>query len=274
MTKKITLLLIATLTSFTLNAQSVDEILDNYFENTGGKEAWKEMKSMKMEAMMSMQQMELPATIYSAEPNKQKVEINVQGKSLIQAYDGTTAWMINPFMGGDDPQKMPEEMSEDMVKEKFEDDFLDYKEKGHTVELLGKKEIEGAETFEIKLTKKSGDVEHHYFDTENFVPIMIQTIGTTGPTKGQASETYLSDYQEVGDFVVPFFMETKVAGQTIQKITVKNVELDVELADDFFDFPGMTEKGENTKDDAAAPTEAKEQMEKAKEMQKEKTGGN
>ena len=35
----------------------------------------------------------------------------------------------------------------------FPDAFFNYKEKGYTIELLGKEDLEGTETFKIKLTK-------------------------------------------------------------------------------------------------------------------------
>lgn len=280
MKRKISLLLMAVFCSFSLNAQTVDDIIDSYFENTGGKEAWKELKTMKMEGKMSMGPMELPGTIVMATPNLQRMEFDVQGKTVVQAYDGTVAWMINPFMGGEDAQRMPEEEAEEMIKEKFEDDFLDYKDKGHKAELLGKKEIEGAETFEVKLTKKDGDVEYHYFDTEYFVPIMTKTIMTTGEQKGQAIETYLSDYQEVDNFMMPFFMESKLNGETMQKITIISIELDAELEEGYFDFPGMSEGEAAEKETGEAPGTPEEKMEKMKEIKKEtpkpvkKEGGN
>lgn len=282
MIQKFSLVLIAVvLSSFTINAQTVDEIIDNYLENIGGKDAWKELTSSKMEAKMSMGPMEFPGSIVSAEPNLQRLEFDVQGKKIVQAYDGETAWMINPFMGGKNAQRMPEEDAEEMMKETFQDPFIDYKDKGHTLELIGKKEIEGAETFEVKLTKEDGDIEYHYFETEYFVPIMVKTIMTTGEMKGQAMETYLSDYQEVEGLMIPFFIESKMAGESFQKITITKVELNPEVEEGLFAFPGMSE-AEPAKEEVPAPERATKdaEMEKAKEMSKEqpkpmkKEGGN
>lgn len=216
---------------------NVDQILANYFANTGGLDKWKALTTTKMVGNMSMQGMEFPGTILAKTPNKQRVEVNVQGKQIVQAYDGETAWWINPFASGDEPQKMPAEYAEEMTKQEFESPFLNYKEKGNAVELLGKKTIEGAETFEVKLTKKNGDVEYHYFDTENFVTIMVKTPVNSGPMKGQESEMYFSDYQEVNGMMFPFFMESKMAGQTMQKITISAIEINGKYEDTLFAFP-------------------------------------
>ncbi len=274
---RITTLLCCLFFATSLQAQSVDDILKNYFENTGGLDKWKSLKSTKMSGVMGQGGMEFPGTIYAQAPNLQKVDVDINGKNFVQAYDGKTAWMINPFMGGENAQKMPDEMAEDMVDQQFEDDFINYKEKGHTVELEGKEEVEGAETFKVKLTKKNGNIEYYFFETEYFVPIMVRTPIKSGPGKGQMSETYLSDYQEVDGLMFPFFMETKMAGESMQKITIKEIVLNKEQEVDFFAFPQA--EGEQAEDKEAAPKasdmksdkmEVKEDAKEAKDMKDEK----
>ena len=164
--KKVFTLLLGLLFLGGLQAQSVDEILNKHFEATGGKENWESMKTMRMEANMSMQGMTFGGTIFAKYPNKQRVNVDVNGSTIIQAYDGETAWWINPFMGSTEAQEMPADMAESMTRQEFESSFLNYKDKGHTVELLGEKDLDGTSTFEIRLTKKSGDIEIHYFDTQ------------------------------------------------------------------------------------------------------------
>ncbi len=243
-----------------VQAQEVDEILKNYFESMGGLEKIKEMKSTKMEGIMSMGPMEFPGVITAMEPNLQRVDVNVQGKEIVQAYDGETAWMVNPFQGGEAAQKMPEEMAEEMVNDEFQDSFIDYKDKGHKVELLGREEVEGAETYKIKLTKKNGDIEYYYFDTEYYIPIMTKSTVKSGPGKGQEVETYLSDYQEVDGIMMPFYIETKTGGETMQKITIKEVVLNPEIEEGFFDFPAASEedkeemKGEKAEEPEVEPS--------------------
>ena len=43
-----TLAIALVLTAFSAQAITVEEILNNYFENTGGKALWEKMESMKM----------------------------------------------------------------------------------------------------------------------------------------------------------------------------------------------------------------------------------
>lgn len=252
-----------------LQAQTVDEILDQYFENIGGVEAWQKLNSMKIIGTTSMQGMEFPITVYSKRPNLEMVEVSVQGMQIVQAFDGKTAWSINPMMGSSDPTKAAEEEATEAAKRQFEDNFINYKEKGHTVELLGTKEIEGTETFEIKLTKNTGDEEIHYFDSENYVPIMMRSFAAAGPMKGQTVETYLSDYEEHEGLMVPMSMEQKVGGQTLMQGTWTEVEFDAEMGDDIFAFPS----GEQDSDNELKMMEGSEKAaKKGKEKMKEKSG--
>lgn len=235
--KRILLFMFVMSAGMTLSAQTADEIIQKYFENTGGIEKWKALKTSKMEGKMAMQGMEFPGTVTNKMPNKMRVDVNVQGMSIVQAYDGTDAWWINPFAGGTDAQPMPDEMAESVTDQEFQSPFLDYAAKGHKVEYDGTTEVEGAKAHILKLTKKNGTVEYHYFDAEHFVIIMSKSQIKNGEAKGQFTETYMSDYQEVDGLMFPFFMESKFDGQSVQKITVTSIKLNEEYKDDMFAMP-------------------------------------
>ena len=130
---------------------------------------------------------------------------------------------------------------------------MDYKEKGYTVELLGKETIDGAETFKIKLIKEpitvdgnqQDDISYYFFDVDNFVPIAVQSEIKTGPAKGQIGESTMSDYQEVDGMYFPFSMTQGVKGGQSQPITIDTIELNPTVDDTEFAFPdevGETEK--------------------------------
>ena len=221
---------------------TVDEIVKNYLENIGGEEAWKKVESMAMSGNSSMQGMSMPVTIQTMAPTYFKLEIDFQGKKMVQAFDGESAWMINPF-AGTEATKMDEEQSKEFKKQKFQDEFIDYKGKGHEIELVGTEEIEGAETYKIKMTKKEGDVVFYFFDTENFVPIMVRAFVDAGPAKGQSSETFMSDYQEVDGLMIAHTTEQKVGGSTMFSFTADKVELNIkDLTSEAFAFPAKDDE--------------------------------
>lgn len=234
-----------------LNAQTADEIINNYFENTGGKANWEKLEGMKMEAEADAQGMIIPVEIYQTKDGKQLVKINLQGQELTQvSFDGETLWTTN-FMTMA-AEKSDQENTDNMKKQMkdFPSPLLNYQEKGYTVELLENETIEGTETFKIMLTQEplmvdgveTANITYFYFESENYVPIVTETKIQQGPMKGQMNKTTLSDYEEVNGLYFPFSMNMGGQGITIKKITL-NPEIDMAL----FAFPVTEVKTEEGK---------------------------
>lgn len=227
-------------------AQTADEIIANYFENTGGLAKWKALESVKMTAKINQAGMEIPLIITQLKDGRQMTSITFQGKEIKQGvYDGTTLWNTN-FM------TMKAEKSDAETLEifkaslgEFPDPFLDYKSKGFKAELLGKETIDGSETFKIKLTKKPYNVDgkptdnitFYYFDAESFVPLMSESEIKVGQAKGAISQSKMSDYQEVGGLLFPFSLTQGIKGGQSQGITITAVEVNPKVDVAAFKFP-------------------------------------
>ncbi|MCH6201891.1 outer membrane lipoprotein-sorting protein [Aquiflexum sp. LQ15W] len=204
-----------------LHAQKVEDIIDQYLENTGGAAEWAKLSSMKMEGKISAQGMDIPLEIVQTKEGKMYMKFQLQGQEIVQqAFDGTEAWGVN-FMTMK-AEKSDSETTENMKREMgdFPDPFLNFKSKGYTAELLGEETVEGTECFKVKLTKKpllvdGAEVENisfYFFDKENFVPIMVEKEMKTGPAKGITIQTLMSDYQEVEGLYFPFSITEKAKG--------------------------------------------------------------
>ncbi|WP_299624710.1 outer membrane lipoprotein-sorting protein [uncultured Tenacibaculum sp.] len=241
--KKLKTLSIALALMFSVSsyAQTADEIINNYIENIGGKEKLEKLKGIQMIGNMKMQGMEIPFEQLSTKDGKQLVSIELQGNKMVwSAFDGQVSWQRNQMTM--EAEKSDNEATQNLKNElaQFPDPFLNYKEKGYTVELIGKETIDGAETFKIKLTKKpvlvNGEslpnITHYYFDTENFVPIVVESTVNQGPMKGQTVKSTLSDYQEVDGIYFPFSM-----GSQFQTMEFKEIKLNPEVDAASFALP-------------------------------------
>jgi outer membrane lipoprotein-sorting protein len=231
-----------------MQAQTADEILDNYFENTGGADAWNALEGVKMTANVNAQGMEIPVEIYQTKDGKQLVKINFQGQEITQlAFDGETMWSTN-FMTMQ-AEKSDTETTENMKKtmKDFPSPLLNYKEKGFSVELMGDETMEGTETFKIKLTqdpvmvdgKEVPNVSYYYFEKENFVPIAVEAEIRQGPAAGQMSKSTMSDYEEVDGLYFPFSMS-----QGGQPFSITEIQLNPEINMSMFKFPEAAASGE------------------------------
>jgi len=248
------LVLIALVCSYSINAQTVDEIISNYFENTGGVENWEKIEGVKMSAKVNQGGMEIPIEIVQLKSGKMMTTINFQGQSIKQGvFDGEVLWSTN-FMT--QKAEKSDEEAINMVKNEmnqFPDPFLNYKEKGFTAELMGTETVDGAETFKIKLTttpniiegKEVPSVSYYFFDNENFVPIQVQEEIMEGPGKGMVSEVKMSDYQEAGGVYMPYSMTQGVKGQPGAPITMDSIEINPTVDDSEFAFPEEETPEEN-----------------------------
>ena len=246
--KKLNKILLTLLLFFTFNSfsQSVDEIIDNYFENTGGIDQWKKLKGVKMSAKLSQQGMEIPIEIIQMQGGKQMQIINFQGQSIkAQVFDGEVSWGIN--MMSQKPEKSDQETTDNLKLDNndFPDSFMDYKSKGYKAELIGKETVDGTETFKVKLTKepktidgkKEDDITFYFFDTENYVPIAIQTEVKEGPGKGMIMEITMSDYQEVEGLYFPFSQTQGIKDQPSIPLIIDSIELNPTIEEKEFKFP-------------------------------------
>jgi outer membrane lipoprotein-sorting protein len=236
--------LVAGLLSAAAWAQTADEIVEKHLQAMGGKDKLKALQSERISGKMVMGQgMEAPFTLELSRPNKMRMEFTFQGMTGVQAFDGKTGWSVMPFMGKTDPEAMPEEEVKKMQEQGEMDGlFLDYKEHGRTIELVGKEELEGTPVYKLKVTQKSGDVVYAYIDAEQFLQLK-----QTGKTKirGQEieSETTFGDFKKVDGLVFPHSIEQKAAGMPGGMVmTVSKIELNPSVTDSRFTMPAPAEK--------------------------------
>ena len=233
-------------------AQTVDEVIAKSVQARGGAEKLKSVQSIKSTATLSMGPgMEAPGVLIQKRPALARLEFTIQGLTAVQAYDGKNAWQIMPFMG----KKDAELMSADEAKETEEmadvdGPLVDYKSKGHQVELLGKEKIEGTDAYKLKLTMKNGDVQTIYIDADSFLEIKEETKRTVRGSE-QEVESAIGDYKEVNGILFPFAVESNVKGSAEkQKITITKVELNLPTDDSIFKMPPPAPKADAPKPDA------------------------
>ena len=252
MRKKLLLSIITLFITGFVSAQTADEIINQYFENIGGKDKLESIKSLHIQASTKAQGMDLPIEIYMTKDGKQLISTDLQGKKIVQVgFDGKTAWHTN-FMNMKN-EKFDKETTENMKKNAggdFVSPFLNYKDKGYKVEYLGKEEVEGTETYKIKLTQKPemkdgkevSKESFYYFDTENYVPVVVETIIKEGPMQGAKFQQIFSDYQEVDGVYFPFSMMNKFNGQPGQEVKISKIEINPEIDNSIFEFKESSDK--------------------------------
>ena len=214
-------------------AQTVDEIIAKNIEARGGMAKMKAVKTFKITAKASGGGgPEVPVIVYQSRPNSARVEFTLQGLTGIQAYDGKTAWGVNPFGGKKDAELMGEDQAKAMEEQAdFDGPLVDYKDKGSTVEYLGKEPIEGTDAFKLKVTLKNGNVQTIYLDANEYLEIKSEQKRIVRGTETE-TETITGDYKEVDGLQIPFSSESGPKGSDSsqkQKFTIEKIEFNAPI---------------------------------------------
>jgi len=229
----------APLAAQTAQTPTLDQILDKHFEAMGGKDKIAAIQSAKLDIKQVFGPQEVPATIIWERPNKIRMEFTLQGMTGIQAYDGTSAWQVMPFLGKNDPEQVTGDDLKDIVQnaDLIEGPLYNWKEKGHKVELLGEETVEGTPAWKLHLVRKDGDEETIWLDKDAYVEIKSEATRTRGDKQVQFESSY-GDYKEVQGLLFPFTISQKVKG-TDQggTITVNSIEIDPKLDEAIFTMP-------------------------------------
>ena len=223
-----------------ISAQDLNSVLASHF-TTIGQDKLSSVKSMKSTGKTIAQGMELDFEIYTQRPEKFRLEVDIQGSKMIQAYDGEKGWFVAPWTGSLDPIEISGVQLKSMKLQADMDGMLyNYEKKELATELMGKEDLEGTEVYKIKQTDKEGDVYFHFIDAENYVLLKTSSKVKMGESEIE-SETFYSNYKEFEGMMMAHSFESKTNGQTMSQINIETVELNPEIDEAIFTMPPKQE---------------------------------
>ncbi len=208
------------------HAQTADEVVDKYIAALGGKEKLMSLKTVKMEGSMSVQGTDLTITATRSHMVGMRMDIEVMGMSNYQVANTTKGASFWPVQGMDAPVDMePEQYKSVSNQLDLHGALCNYKEKGHTVELLGSEKVDGNDAHKLKVTFKNGVVSNYFIDAKTG-----RLLKTTGMAKVQGEEmevssTY-SDYKQNADGYWFAYSVTQMQGTIVYDKISTNIPVD------------------------------------------------
>jgi hypothetical protein len=221
------------------SAQTADDILAKYVKTIGGMEKIQSVKALRRTGkVIAGGGFEIPIVEENKRPNLVRQDITIQGLTGTNAYDGKNGWKIAPWQGKKDAETMGEgELKSIIDSSDFDGPLLNYKQKGNKVEYVGMDEVEGTDTYKLKVTMANGEVRYYYMDTDYYVPIKIDTKRMIRGAEVEF-ETVLGDYKEVDGWYIPYSVEVGAKGNPFkQKIAYEKIEANVAIEDGRFAMP-------------------------------------
>lgn len=229
--KRIKLLLLAAIafTCIQASAQTVDEIVSKNVEAMGGKEKLAALKSVKMSGSMSVQGTDITITTTRAQNIGMRTDIEVMGTSNYQMVNATKGWVFMPIQQMDAPREMTDDEYKMYAGQMdVQGALFNYKDKGHTVELVGTEKVDGKEAYNLKITLKNGRVVNYFIDKAT-----NRLVKSTGKVSVQGEEhetsTTYSDYKQTADgYWFPYTITSMQGPVTFDKIET-NVPVDEKI---------------------------------------------
>jgi outer membrane lipoprotein-sorting protein len=217
---------------------TVDDLIAKNLQAKGGAAKWQSVKSVKMTGKMTAQGTEMPLTVYAMRPNFNRQEITMPAGKAIQAFDGTTAWVVNPMLGIQTPQAVPGPAAE-LAKNSadFDGALINYKAKGNEIELVGKEQLEGKDVYHLKVTTKGGPVQHYLLDADSGIELRMSAEVELGSGQKQTLTTAMSNYKQVDGIMIPHTVTQTAGDRTLLQWTITTVEFNAVPDDSIFRLP-------------------------------------
>ena len=176
-------------------SQTLDEIIKKHIDAHGGAERWNAVEAIKITGTFTAFSLEKDYTAYKTHSGKYFCDFHFGEERVIESFNGETGWTTDPWQEMDYARKLNSgEVNVFLQKAEFFTPFFNYKEKGHTVEYVGKETLEGLEVYVLKLTRSNGKVETWYLDAETHLEYLCKSdwvdFGQTLP-----SEIFFDDFQ-------------------------------------------------------------------------------
>ena len=218
----------------------VDEIVNANLDARGGSEAIQALQSIRATGTATSSDGRIARVVQEIKrPGFYRLEFSSQGTTAVFAHDGKIGWHVAPMQGIFEPQPISSENDSDagIDERDIEGPLVNWQEKGHTVELVGRETLQGGEADKLKVTLADGGVRYDYVDVASHQVVRSDKTEMIRGRSMQMEETY-SDFRETGGLHFPHFIETHVKDrpETIT-IVVDKFELNPELADERFRLP-------------------------------------
>jgi hypothetical protein len=179
------------------------------------------------------EQVQLPFRLELKKPQKSRLEIDFAGKTAVQVYDGEHGWKFRPFLNRDDVEPFTaDEAKWEASRADLDGPLVDYAAKGTQVALEGTESVDGRKAYKLKLTKKNGDVQHIWIDTQSFLDVKVEGISRRMDGKMHNVFVYQRDFRSVKGLIVPYQYVTAVEGYPgAHKMVVESVTVNPPLGD-------------------------------------------
>lgn len=221
-----------------VRAETAEDVVRKYLAARGGLEKIRAIQSLEESITTFQMGHELPGRMLLKRPSRFRLEMTLQNKTMIRAYDGKTAWEAVPFHGSPEPQEIAADEAGPVIDQAdFDGPLVDFEQKGTRIELVGREDVDGEPADKLRVTSSRGEVSYLYIDSET--GLKVKQVSRRRQLGSEVEvETSLTNYKQVDGVWFPFSIDSRVGGKSAGRVVVHDIKLNVPLDDKLFAMPG------------------------------------
>jgi hypothetical protein len=213
------------------------EIVEKNVQARGGLQAWRAVQTLSFEGKMGAggnrqapipasleankknatlpkrlsEEAQLPFKMQLRRPRQVRFEIQFNGQTAVQVYDGAQGWKLRPFLNRQNVDLFTaDELKVASMQPELDGPLVDYAAKGTRIELKGMEKVDDRDTYKLALTMKNGEAIHVWIDAQTFLETKIEGQPRQLDGKFHPVEVYYEDYRQISGLQIPFILETRV----------------------------------------------------------------
>ncbi|MBA2562641.1 MAG: hypothetical protein H0V14_06940 [Chitinophagaceae bacterium] len=215
-----------------IQAQSVDEIIDNYAEARGGKHKINSINSIYMQGIREMMGNAVAVKVIKVQGKLFRNDFEFRGTSGYTIVTPSAGWSFIPMRS-----QKPEPLAGERLTALQSDldiacPLLNYAAKGNKAVLIGKEDVDGKQAYKIKLTLNSGKEIIYFIDTKTHLVIQTKQMTVSMHAGGNANAgqereliTNFSDYRSVEGILFPYKVSNPGSGPGTGSTAFSKIEL-------------------------------------------------
>ena len=184
-----------------------------------------------------------------------RMDLSIQGMSLVQAYDGSSGWKINPFAGRRDAERMSADEARSMGDQALVSGvLLGAAAAKSRVTYAGTEDFDGTQAYKLKIVQSDGDEYVYLLDPDTFLEIKtVESRRVRGAL--QVMDYEMGDFEKIAGVYFPMSIDSWTDGQPNQRqrIVIETATANVDAPASLFAQPA-----DGAKPSAAMPSDASE----------------
>ncbi len=216
---------------------SVDKIVADYITARGGLAKIRSVNTLRQKGRASEGPGRDGLVVRELKrPGKSRFEFTIQGVTGVFVANNGQGWQVSPFDGDMSVKPMSQQAVTDAMEQAdIEGPLVDWKAKGHKVELAGHETVAGHDTYKLKVTLKSGAIRYDYIDVKTHYELRVDS---TREIRGRPAQIQMlfDKHTMTSGVLFPGEIEISAAERPNKlRIVVESVEVNPAIADARFE---------------------------------------